>query len=234
MKELDFLKRIRERKAAADRPARRPHPGQYPEAVRTLTQDLVAEFRQQLTAVGGHVYLVDDAADARVQLRDIVSARQLKQAALSGHLILRDLELDSLLQRLDMEIIFVTGNAPASPVAGQAPSFTVAEADLGLTGTEYAVAASGTLVMAAAPHHARTVSLLPPVHVAIVRQAQLLPDLAALSSRLQGSYIKGLPSGLALVTGPSRSADIEQTLTIGAHGPGELHVLLLSDGAHSG
>jgi L-lactate dehydrogenase complex protein LldG len=103
------------------------------------------------------------------------------------------------------------------------------DADLGLTGVEYAVAASGTIVVAASPIHPRSASLLPLIHVAVVRRDQLLPDLAALADRIRQDYPERLSSGLALITGPSRTADIEQTLSIGVHGPGELHVLLLGD-----
>ncbi|MCA9978936.1 MAG: lactate utilization protein, partial [Anaerolineales bacterium] len=106
-------------------------------------------------------------------------------------------------------------------------SFRVQDADVGLTGVEYAIASSGTIVMAASPQHPRSASLLPPVHIAIVRQNQLLPDLAALSEQLKRDFPERPSSGLALITGPSRTADIEQTLSIGVHGPGELHILMI-------
>ena len=108
-------------------------------------------------------------------------------------------------------------------------SFRVQDADLGLTGVEYAVASSGTIVMAASPHHPRSASLLPPVHIAVVKQGQLLPDLAALAEKLRYDHGERPSSGLALITGPSRTGDIEQTLSIGVHGPGELHVLMIED-----
>jgi L-lactate utilization protein LutC len=64
--------------------------------------------------------------------------------------------------------------------------------------------------------------LLPPVHVCALPAAKLLPGLAELFAELGPT----LPSSLAIITGPSRSADIEQQLTIGVHGPGELHIVL--------
>jgi len=191
-----------------------------------LPDDLVTEFRERLGAVGGHVYPVRDAASARVQLRDIVQAlrrqgHSLDQAVVTGHPLLTDLELDVLLHRIGLEVAAATRQETAVEL--------MAQADLGLTGAEYAVAASGTLVMAASPRHPRAASLLPPVHVAVIRPEQLLPDLAALAARLGQDYPERPPSGFVLVTGPSRTADIEQTLSIGVHGPGELHVLLLLD-----
>ncbi len=212
MNESEFLQRVRERVKGGV-----SHPGAFSHPVRTLPDDLLAEFGERLTAVGGQVHVVADAAAARVAVRDILGGRAIRRAVLSGHEILAEMEMEQLLARLGVEVVEVEG------VGGTAVS-AIAQADVGLTGVEYAIAASGTLVMAASPHHPRAASLLPPLHIAIARQNQLLPDLAALARQLAG----GMPSGLALITGPSRTADIEQTLSIGVHGPGEVHVVLVS------
>lgn len=218
MKEADFLQRIREQKLLT---ATQQHPGRYPRPVRTLPDDLVNEFDRQLTAVGGHFYFVKDTAETHLQLREIIHhLRQkgitLHQAVISSHPILNELALDNLLHHLELN----TATLPSA-------SFRVQDADVGLTGVEYAIASSGTIVMAASPQHPRSASLLPPVHIAIVRQNQLLPDLAALSEQLKRDFPERPSSGLALITGPSRTADIEQTLSIGVHGPGELHILMI-------
>ena len=221
MNEADFLQRIQKRQSATinHRPA---HPGKYPGPVRTLPDNLVDEFSRQLTAVGGHVYVVSDAASAQRQLGAIVEelrrdGNDAATAVVTGHAILRDLELDALLSRLDVAAYTI-------PHA----SFLVQNADLGLTGAEYAVAASGTIAMAASSHHPRSASLLPPIHIAVIRQEQLLPDLAALAERIRHDFPERPSSGFALITGPSRTADIEQTLSIGVHGPGKLYVMMLS------
>jgi L-lactate dehydrogenase complex protein LldG len=87
----------------------------------------------------------------------------------------------------------------------------------------YGLADTGSVVLASGPEEPRARSLLPEVHVSLLREERILPGLAELFAALGGD----LPSALAIVTGPSRSADIEQTLTIGVHGPGEVHVVLL-------
>ena len=224
MNEFDFLQRIRGRQSSIIN-HHPPHPGQFPRPVRTLPEDLAAEFSQRLTAVGGHVYSVNDAVTARLQLRDILetlrqNGHEMEMAVIADHAILRELELDALLPRLGVDIFHI-------PQA----TFRVQDADLGLTGVEYAVAASGTIVAAASPTHPRSASLLPPVHIAVIHQAQILPDLAALAKRIRQDFPERPPSGLALITGPSRTADIEQTLSIGVHGPGELHVLIVTNNA---
>jgi L-lactate dehydrogenase complex protein LldG len=89
----------------------------------------------------------------------------------------------------------------------------------------YGLADTGSVVLAASPEEPRSRSLLPEVHVSLLRVERILPGLAELFAAVGGE----LPSALAIITGPSRSADIEQSLTIGVHGPGEVHVVLLRD-----
>jgi L-lactate dehydrogenase complex protein LldG len=93
----------------------------------------------------------------------------------------------------------------------------------GVSEAIYGLADTGSVVLAASPAEPRAASLLPAIHVTLLREELILPGLEALFAAVGGS----LPSALAIVTGPSRSADIEQRLTVGVHGPGEVHVVLL-------
>jgi L-lactate dehydrogenase complex protein LldG len=102
---------------------------------------------------------------------------------------------------------------------GKAPTIDGA----GISEAAYGLAATGSVVLLASPEEPRARSLLPSVHVTILREEHILPGLDELFAALGGA----LPSSVAIVTGPSRSADIEQRLTIGVHGPGEVHVVLL-------
>jgi L-lactate dehydrogenase complex protein LldG len=102
---------------------------------------------------------------------------------------------------------------------GAAPEIEGAE----VSEAAYGLADTGSVVLAASPDEPRARSLLPEVHVSLLREDRILPGLAELFA----TYGRDLPSALAIVTGPSRSADIEQTLTVGVHGPGEVHVVLL-------
>ena len=86
----------------------------------------------------------------------------------------------------------------------------------------YGLADTGSVVLLSSDEP-RARSLLPFVHVTMLRRDRVLPDLAALFEALGDE----LPSSVAIVTGPSRSADIEQKLAVGVHGPGEVHVVLV-------
>ncbi len=92
----------------------------------------------------------------------------------------------------------------------------------GVSRALYGLADTGSVVLAASPEEPRANSLLPAVHVSLLAEDRILPGLAELFEAVGGD----LPSALAIVTGPSRSADIEQKLVVGVHGPGEVHVVL--------
>ncbi len=105
-----------------------------------------------------------------------------------------------------------------------------AGADAGLTVADFALADTGTLVLFSAPGKNRSASLLPPVHVALVPASRILPELSSLIPRLpQDADAAESGSAVSLITGTSKTADIELTLVRGVHGPGEVHVILLTD-----
>ncbi len=100
-----------------------------------------------------------------------------------------------------------------------------ASADIGITSADYALADTGSLVLFSSTEEARMISLLPPVHVAVVPRARLLTGLDELFSLVPRPA--GRSSSMLLITGPSRTADIEQILVRGVHGPGEIHVVIV-------
>jgi L-lactate dehydrogenase complex protein LldG len=100
-----------------------------------------------------------------------------------------------------------------------------ATAGVGITSAGYALADTGTLVMLASPAEARLISLLPPVHIAVVPKERLLSGLDELFTIVPDPAAR--TSSMVLITGPSRTADIEQILVRGVHGPGEIHVVVV-------
>jgi L-lactate dehydrogenase complex protein LldG len=95
----------------------------------------------------------------------------------------------------------------------------------GVSRASYGLADTGSVVIASGPDEPRGSHLLPDVHVSLLAESRIVPGLAALFEALGG----GLPGALAIVTGPSRSADIEQKLIVGVHGPREVHVVLVPE-----
>jgi L-lactate dehydrogenase complex protein LldG len=106
----------------------------------------------------------------------------------------------------------------------------VAAADLGVTGVDLAVAETGTLVLGSGAARPRSTSLLPACHVAVFDRSVLVESLAQVGVFLEAWQAAPMPGQGAVVnfiTGPSRTADIELTLTRGVHGPKEVHAIFL-------
>ncbi|MDM5148108.1 LUD domain-containing protein [Candidatus Persebacteraceae bacterium Df01] len=101
----------------------------------------------------------------------------------------------------------------------------VSEDTCGVSGVKAAAADSGAMLVTGNTPHELTVSLLPPYHIAIVNEAVIVPTTADVLAPLAAAP----PHTIALFCGPSRTADIEQTLTIGAHGPVAVHVIIISE-----
>jgi len=96
--------------------------------------------------------------------------------------------------------------------------------DAGVTDVYAAVAETGSLVVRSSPQHGRALSLVPPIHVAIVEPKNLLPDLVDL---IQKMSVDGVASSVTIITGPSKTSDIEMNLVIGVHGPVVVKVFVL-------
>lgn len=100
-----------------------------------------------------------------------------------------------------------------------------AEADIGITSADYVLADTGTLVMLSSAEEARLISLLPPIHLAVFPRQRILSGLDELLTVLPRPADQ--TSAMVLITGPSRTADIEQILVRGVHGPGEIYAVIV-------
>ena len=100
-----------------------------------------------------------------------------------------------------------------------------AAADFGITSADYALADTGTLVMLSSPQEARMISLLPPAHIAVVPRERCSP--AWMSCSPCCPIPAAVTSSMVLITGPSRTGDIEQFLVRGVHGPGDFTVVVV-------
>jgi L-lactate utilization protein LutC len=107
----------------------------------------------------------------------------------------------------------------------------VAATEVGITAADYALADTGSLVFFSESNESRLLSLLPPCHIAVIEQSRIV---ASLDDVLRLRPLPGdASSAMVVVTGPSRTADIEMRLVRGVHGPGEFHVIIIEDVTHS-
>lgn len=118
----------------------------------------------------------------------------------------------------------------ASPTISASQQFSrdsCATAAVGITSADFGLADTGSLVFLSESGESRLISLLPPCHIAVMERAKILTGLDELFSIVPDPGAKS--SAMVLITGPSRTADIEMRLVRGVHGPGELHVVICDD-----
>jgi L-lactate dehydrogenase complex protein LldG len=168
-----------------------------------------ARFVLELRALNVVVHEEATAEAVRARVRTHVEGRRVRSWARAS---------------LPYECGATLTEAAALVLDGAAERAALAAAEVGVTGVDAAIAETGSLVLIATPGQPRTASLLPPKHVALVKGADLVPNLRVALARVRGAIPSA--SAIHLVTGPSRSADIELQLTLGVHGPGELVVVL--------
>jgi L-lactate dehydrogenase complex protein LldG len=100
---------------------------------------------------------------------------------------------------------------------------------VGVTGCEYLIARIGSIMISSGQMSGRRLNVYPEIHVVIAYSSQLVPDLKQALAGIKQRYAERIPSLISVITGPSRTADIEKTLVMGAHGPRELFVFLVED-----
>ena len=173
-------------------------------------------FKTNLEAVNGHCVIVQTELEIVHALTKIIT--ELKQTKLNPRRIaLSDAAgLDRLVRLAAVDVEEVV----ATPSAADVFSF-----EIGITTAQAAIAETGTLVLDSAQERHRLVSLVPPVHIAIVDASNIYSTLGETLAVLHNDQ-NGVSPIVTLVTGPSRTADIELTLTIGVHGPQELYVIV--------
>jgi L-lactate dehydrogenase complex protein LldG len=179
--------------------------------------DPVARFGAELTAAGGQCHLVADREAAKAQVLDLVRAQPKGKILLGKGRLLETLDLFGPLQDSANEVTLVDA------LPGEATRSAFFGADIGISGVEYLIAETGSLVVRS-DLQPRSLSLLPPIHIAVAERSQLLDDLFELFRIDRGEA--GPPSALTLITGPSKTGDIELRLVTGVHGPGVVHVVL--------
>jgi L-lactate dehydrogenase complex protein LldG len=176
---------------------------------------LVDGFKQNLEAVGAHCTLANGDTEIARALTNIIHGLQKTSVRAQRIAISDNPIVERLMYLTDLEIEALT----IAPNASDIFSY-----DVGISTAQAAIAETGTLVLDSADERHRLVSLVPPVHIAIVDASRICETLGEALALLRNG--KDLSRAVTFVTGPSRTADIELTLTVGVHGPQELYVIV--------
>jgi L-lactate dehydrogenase complex protein LldG len=179
-------------------------------------EDPPARFIEELEALGGHGVRVASIDEAREHVLSVVREREAKLLVRWDVEELEALGVDGPLGQAGVDVVVWRDLEDFRGVAGRA--------DVGLSTAEWAVAETGTLVLEGGPGMGRSVTLLPPTYVAVVGVEKILRTVPEAIEKYAGGP---LPANVCFHTGPSRSGDIEMSLFIGMHGPGDVHVILV-------
>lgn len=183
---------------------------EFDEIISVLPNELsLAEtFRENLLSIGANCEIVKDKENAAALIQQIIDQKNLKKIAVSDAEIVSEitnlLEVEEdFLKNSEKEILF--------------------ETDLGITSAQFGIAETGTLVIESDKEFNRLTSLVPPIHVCVLETEKIRQTLGEVLSELE----KDLSRSITFITGQSRTSDIELTLALGVHGPGELFVILV-------
>jgi L-lactate dehydrogenase complex protein LldG len=174
------------------------------------TDDHVVAFAQNFQRVGGEFYYCESLPHLAVQLANFQQRQQL------GMPYVWEPAMQELLRKAGVK--FRADEADF-----------IEQADLGLTSCEALVARTGSVLVSAGTASGRRLSIYSDQHVVLARPSQVVAEIGDALRRMQQKYGTQLPSMVSLTTGPSRTADIEKTLVLGAHGPRRIALFLLEE-----
>lgn len=183
-----------------------------------LEGDLAQRFQEELVELKGEIYFERDSEGVSERLKALLSDLNPEFCVAWGRKEFCHWPLDWLWQS-EKCLPFDANDAERWKQVSR-------EADVGITSADFAVAETGSLLLTASPSRPRSASLLPSCHIVLLRGDCVVPTLEDALERYFEQAGPQLPSALLLITGPSRTSDIENDLSIGVHGPGRLIVLV--------
>jgi L-lactate dehydrogenase complex protein LldG len=252
--EAEFLARIR--RALGHPPDRRREPpaGLFPEAPDPADRERIARVRRRgpqerdalfaaLAAAAAPIQLaaaaLPDPAYATAYISKLAAEKRpewgdRRQVVAWRHPLIEALALPEALGRAGIPVAFtdpIPAEAADAALRRARERDAVAAAFIGVTAADFCLADTATLVLRNRPGQPRAAATVPSIHVAVIAADQLLADMRELFARLrweESCRREGLSNYLAFITGPSKTADIEATMVHGAHGPREVHLLVLT------
>jgi L-lactate dehydrogenase complex protein LldG len=142
-------------------------------------------------------------------------------------------QIASLVKKMDWQKVYCVEEdiwqAAGRQLSDRRVKQDIANCDVSVTGCEFLVARTGSVVMSTAQQSGRVASVYAPVHICIAFASQVVYDIKDALQLIKDKYGPKLPSLITFATGPSRTADIEKTLVVGVHGPKETYVFLVED-----
>jgi L-lactate dehydrogenase complex protein LldG len=179
-------------------------------------------FTKNLEALSGRVSVVGGALEASRQVNAWLDELKAKTVILWDHPELRQYVN---IGRTDITVQYWSGDQSSRVLITAAE-----EADVGITWADYAIGYSGTLALLSGPNKGRSVSLLPPSHIAVFKKSNLVPTMSYVIRDLNELAGTGkLPATIDFITGPSRTSDIEMDLSIGVHGPYRVWTIVIDE-----
>jgi L-lactate dehydrogenase complex protein LldG len=221
-----FLNRIKTSLSRPGLPEVSPeHPGSfrgYSYPTDAPVSQLIESFTRELEALSGHVHVLTESESVVPTVLQILEKHGAKQIITWDE---ASLGVPRLLDALIQAGIAIEDSAiPLDSAERRAKLAQLDGVLVGLTGAQGGLADTGSLVVLSGPGRGRLASLLPPVHIALLPAQKLYPSLPAFLAAHPNVTATG--SNLVFITGPSRTADIELTLSMGVHGPKEIHVVI--------
>ena len=194
-------------------------------------EELADRFESELRNLGCEAHRAKDLSSLEETLCSILKHIQARSVVVSRNSILNQLQIKKMLEGEGFGVSVWAAGTPDQPEGGSFRKECFA-ADAGITGVDFALAETGSLVLTSFTEGSQLTSLAPPVHIALYRRSQIRASLDEVLQNLPVSREPGRPSparSAVFVTGNSRTADIEQILIRGVHGPRSVHAILVED-----
>jgi L-lactate utilization protein LutC len=185
--------------------------------------ELVSSFGRELEAVGGHFLGMLTPQDTAARIAEVATSLKARTAAVGEGVSDDQAPVGAALESAGIKVI--RSFAPGEGGARGAALHEIARCDLAVIEASCAIASTGTLGFVATAARPSSLTLLPPVNLVIVGADRVFADLAGALAMLGTETIAS--HRVALVTGPSRTADIEKRIVLGVHGPRDLHVAIV-------